>query len=418
LPPIAAPGATGGAGTGGSLRRLGPLDAPLAIAPAADGQRVAYLAAGAVTTRTATAPDTGPAPDTATHRDPATPAAAPVPAPPAGGAAGRGGSRLDEVWISTRSGLQGSRAFALPAEAASERLVDLSWAPDDRHLLVVSQSSLSGAGQRTRLRWLDAGDPARSIQGALATSTSPSTREVATLPVDVVPGSYAWSPTGHRVALLSRTGQVTSLGVVDTAPGAPSAFTYVADLDRGGAPSSLVRPGIQPPLSWAPDGQRLVFAAQPPARPGGVGALFGPARAVQATSLYVVDLPSGAGPLVRIRPIGLAGMAPTWRPDGSIVALAFDKRGAPPVLRRVDAGGRQLAGATLGGLPTAGAFSARWDGRRTQALLAVGPAGSVFPSSGQVEYWLVRISPSAAPARPAASGTPASVGSGRPPGAR
>jgi hypothetical protein len=121
---------------------------------------------------------------------------------------------------------------------------------------------------------------------------------------------------------------------------------------------------------------------------------------------------------VRVRPIGLAGVAPTWRPDGSIVALAFDKRGAPPALRRVDAGGRQSAGATLGGLPTAGTFSARWDSRRTQALLAVGPAGGVSPASGRLEYWLVRFSPGAAPAHPAATGTPAPAGAGRPSAAR
>ena len=117
---------------GGSLRRLGPPEGAPALAVAPAGDRVAYLARGA---------------------------------PPAGGAprgapgAALGAPLPDEVWVSTRPGDPGERIFTLPPDAAPERLADLSWSPDGRHLLVLSQRPLPTGARRARLLWLDAGPP-------------------------------------------------------------------------------------------------------------------------------------------------------------------------------------------------------------------------------------------------------------------
>ena len=143
----------------GGMRRLGPAEArgPLAVAP--DGGRVAYAARG--------------------QDD----------------EAGTGGVRPDEVWIAPAEGDRGTRAYVLTTEMRDERLVDLSWAPDGRHLFLVTRYQLAGGGYRTRLLWLDAAT--RQVD------------KIANIPSEVVPGSYGWSPTGEHVAFLARSGQTT-----------------------------------------------------------------------------------------------------------------------------------------------------------------------------------------------------------------
>jgi len=184
----------------GGLRRFGPPSALGSLAASPDGEQVAYLAASQ---RSGTS------------------------------------TRLDEVWIAGRDSERGERRHVLPASAADERLVDLSWAPDGQQLLLASRQQLPGGGQRTRLRWLpiDRGDP----------------RELISLPSEVAPGSYGWSPDEERVAFITRTGQLASLCLLGTRDGT---FHYLADLSRDDAGSLPF-----PPLAWSPDGRRLLYTA-------------------------------------------------------------------------------------------------------------------------------------------------------------
>jgi hypothetical protein len=91
----------------GGAQRVGPPQARGSIAISPDGARVAYLAPGE--------------------------------------GAGPGGP-LRELWLAGSGGERGSRRFVLPT--GDERLVDLSWAPDSQHLLVVSREQRAGGGQR------------------------------------------------------------------------------------------------------------------------------------------------------------------------------------------------------------------------------------------------------------------------------
>jgi hypothetical protein len=65
-----------------------------------------------------------------------------------------------------------------------ERLADLAWAPDGRHLLVATHLCDSGGPSRARLLLLDTG----------AAPLPP--RELVTMPAEPVPGSYSWSAAG------------------------------------------------------------------------------------------------------------------------------------------------------------------------------------------------------------------------------
>ena len=52
----------------------------------------------------------------------------------------------------------------------------------------------------------------------------PDALKVVELPSEVVPGSYAWSPEGHRAAFLTRSGTLTALCLID----ADADFRYLA----------------------------------------------------------------------------------------------------------------------------------------------------------------------------------------------
>jgi hypothetical protein len=312
---------------GGAARRAGPPDVLGSLAAAPNGERVAYLARGA-------------------------------------GGAGPPGAT--EVWIAGPEGNRGGRHYALPA-GAGERLVDLSWAPDGGHLLLVGRQPLAG-GHRTRFRRLDVapGEP----------------RELASLPGEVVPGAYAWSPSGDRLALVARVGQVASLCLLDTAGGA---FRYLADLD-GDAPP------VFPPVAWSPDGGRLLYAAPAQDRPAPGGWPFGfGARPLPA--LFVTD---ATGPLTRQVGEGV-GHFPAWRADGGTVALARGKGGAL-VLRALDPSGGARDVAELP-LRAAGAFAAHWDVAHAQAVVVLAGSGAFAGgiAAGQLEHWLVRFRPEEAP---------------------
>jgi hypothetical protein len=327
----------------GGVRRLGPPLARGSVAPAADGAQVAYLAGG--------------------H-------GASLSGPTSG--------RLDEVWITRQDGDRGERLFVLPRSEGNEQLVDLSWAPDGRHLLAAGQQALAGGGQRTRLRWLDSGGPGGEGGG--------ERRDALGLPSAVVPGAHVWSPICNQAALLAHAGQVTSLCLLDAERGD---FRYLADLGRTAA-----GPPPFPPVAWSPEGRRLLYAAPADDPSAARAGLLGPLVARPSTVLYAADAEQ---PSVRALGEG-PGPFPAWRPDGSVVALQRPSRFGPTVLRTRDPDGRLREVAALPVLPMrAGAtFAVRWDLAHAQAIVAVGGSSAVGVA-GRPEYWLVRFRPEAVP---------------------
>ena len=124
--------------------------------------------------------------------------------------------------------------------------MDLSWSPDDQHLLLVSRRPLAIGGEQTRLLWLPlrGGEP----------------RELLALPGQVVPSSYTWEPSGRAVAFLSRPAAGPQTAVCLLEPETTS-FSYLGDLvDDGGA-----RPaGDVAPVTWDASGKALYVASAPP----------------------------------------------------------------------------------------------------------------------------------------------------------
>jgi dipeptidyl aminopeptidase/acylaminoacyl peptidase len=312
----------------GGMRRLGPAEARGALAVAADGGRVAYAARGQ---------------DDEPHT---------------------GGVRPDEVWIAAAEGDRGTRVYVLTTEMRDERLTDLSWAPDGRHLFLVTRYQLAGGGYRTRLLWLDA-----------------ATRQVdmiANVPSEVVPGSYGWSPTGEHVALLARSGQTTSLCLIRTDG---TEIRYLTDLYQDDS-----SPLAFPPVAWSSDGSRMLYAA-PPQSPTNTqsGWLWG---AQSSPALFEVRVSRPQEQRVG----AVEGQSPTWRDDASIAMLARPKFGGPLVLRSAapDGNVHDLSELPLRAGPT---YAARWDVAHAQAIIAVRSAAST--GANRPEYWLVRYRPEA-----------------------
>jgi len=95
------------------------------------------------------------------------------------------GGRLEELWITSRTGGQGRQHWVLPS-ARDQSLVDLTWAPDGHHLLAVSRQQNAVGGTQSRLLWfaIDRAEP----------------KELLVLPGEIVPGSYEWGPGGGHLA--------------------------------------------------------------------------------------------------------------------------------------------------------------------------------------------------------------------------
>jgi Tol biopolymer transport system component len=226
----------------------------------------------------------------------------------------------------------------------------------------VSGERRVGGGARSQLLWLD-----------LAAG---ATRQLVELPSEVVPGSYSWSPDGRRAAFLVRSAQLTALCLVDAAGG----FRYLADVGRDD-PSPLPFP----PLTWAPDGRRLVYAAPVQDRSNRTGWLWGGAP---TSGLFLTDPERPLGERIA----GAEGQAPVWLPDGRLLALARPRSDRPLQLRGVDPEGTPR---DLGPLPLSapGTYAARWDPARAQALVAL--RASAGFGGGRPDYWLLRFAPEA-----------------------
>ena len=307
---------------------------------------------------------------------------------------------LTEVWTAAPDGSGAERRYVVPAISATpatpgvssgQRLVDVTWAPDETHLLVVARGGIAGGGvgggtgsaNRTYVRWIDVS------QTATAPGERASVRDLVTLPADIVPGSYRWTAASNRVAFLTRSGQVTSLCTLDATTGQ---FSYLADVAQGGT-----GPGIAP-LAWSPDGRLVAYTALAPERPSS-SPLKWVTRSKTPVDLFTMTagVDGTYGPP---RMVGSAlgdahalGQWPGWRRDGSLVLLGRPSSAGPLVVRTKEPGnpaGQAHDLAVLAGLPsTITAYTATWDIAGAQALISVRTtAGS---STSRLDYWLVRF---------------------------
>jgi len=303
----------------GQTERVGPTTIQGSLAVSPDGLHVAYLARSDAT---------GPTP------------------------------RLDEVWVAPAREGRGERRYRLPTVSGDEALVDLSWSGDGEGLLLASRQRLSGGGARTHIRWLPVG--------------STEARDLVSLPSDLVPGSFLWSPSGEVVAFLTQSGSQTALCLleIDT-----DHLRYLADVQDGDS-----HPFPVPPIAWSPDGQRFLYTAPAQGRSGQGGWLLG---GKSQPSLFLASPDDSAGRRVA----DAEARFPVWRPDGGLVAFASSKRGL--VLRAFTPSGTAR---DVGDIPLdATAYAVRWDPAHAQAIVAVRSRGSW--SSDQAEYWLARWQP-------------------------
>ncbi len=300
----------------GQAERLGPANIQGSLGVSPDGQNVAYLARSDAT---------GPTP------------------------------HLDEVWLAPAHESRGDRRYRLVTSSSNETLVDLSWSRHGQGLLLASRERLSGGGSRTNLRWLRLG--------------STEARDLVSLPSDLVPSSFLWSPSGEVVAFLTQSGSQTALCLLEIETGQ---LRYLADVQDGDS-----HPLPIPPIAWATEGTQFLYTAPPQGRGGQGGWLLG-GKSRPTLFLASPDNLSGR------RVADAEARFPVWRPDGSLLALASGKRGL--VLRAFTPSGTAR---DIGEFPLdVTAYAVRWDPVNAQAIVAVRPRGSWAPS--QTEYWLAR----------------------------
>jgi hypothetical protein len=191
---------------------------------------------------------------------------------------------LAAIWDErTTKSPQAARLVWAAAPTGDEDLVDLVWAPDRQHLLVVGRQHLGFGADRTSLRWLD------SISG--------TGELLALLPSEAVRGSFVWSADGSTAAFLAHSASLTALCTLS----ATGAFRYLGDLGHNG----MAGPPVAP-VAWAADG-RLAYGALLQKAPGSSRPTSAFGR--PPVGPYVVDAAGGPG-----RPIGReAGLAPLWR---------------------------------------------------------------------------------------------------------
>jgi len=264
-----------------------------------------------------------------------------------------------ELWLApTNVGSQPRRLWSVPEP--TEELVDLTWAPDGQHLLLVGRQLVSGGAARTVIRWLD-------------TATG-GAQDLALLPSEVVPQSYVWSPDGQTVGILVHTASLAAVCTLTVV----GDFRYLGDLGHDG----LAGPPVAP-VAWAPDGRLLYGGLQSQAPSSGGGFPFSNQEMV---GLYLADPPDAPGQPVK----GSGGALDSlWRPDGRVLAtgLSSGSEGVGLRLRALDLHGQTRELARLE-LPTPGstAYGVRWDLAHSRALVAMNRASNDGPTH---DYWLV-----------------------------
>jgi hypothetical protein len=335
----------------GAASRLGPTGARADLTASPDGKTVAYLMAASQGTPTS---------------DPTV-------------------ATADEVWVAPTRGNEGHRVFTLQRAASDERLVGLSWTPDGRHLLAVSQTDSAGAlgwistaSVHSRLFWLDPLSPVANTGNG---------EVILSLPSEILPDSVVWSPRGNRLVFLARTGSRVALCLVRSDG---SDFRYLTDLDGN---NSALSPF--PPIAWAPDGQAIVYARSNPPSASPSGWLFGTGSAnLPTTSLFVDDLTGQPPRLVS----ATGGEAPGWDLDGSLVTFDPPDRSGLLHVRAVRPNGESQIVSQLS-LPAGDPVLARWDLAHRQVIVATpavnsgdlsAPSGFTSPSSPALDYWLVQ----------------------------
>jgi hypothetical protein len=237
----------------------------------------------------------------------------------------------------------------------TEQLVDLSWSPDGRRLLVIASQPLSGGQARSRAWLLDA-----ETQDAEA---------ILTLPSQVVPGTAAWSPDATHLAFVAHAGQVNALCLLGTDGG----FRYVADLDPSGA-APLEYPGV----AWSTDSQQLLFVAPHQHVPGSAFDWLTP-DTQHALYQAMLDQPT---------PIGLADTRldqVMWREDGQLLGLWRPTSDSPLRIRLTDPAGGAAQDLLELPLQAGAQYAAAWDLARAQLLVASRTA------AGGTEFWLARL---------------------------
>jgi hypothetical protein len=261
-----------------------------------------------------------------------------------------------EVWlVPTDAGATPRQVWTGPEP--NEELVDLTWATDDKHLILVGRQPTSIGAARTVIRWLD--------------TDSGQAKDLALLPSQVAPGTYVWSPDGRTVAFVVHTASLAAVCTLSVAGN----FRYLGDLGHDG----LAGPPVAP-VAWAPDGRVLY------------GALVSQAPATGSYSPFSQN-PAGlflAEPAVAPgRPFNTtAALAPVWWPDGRI--LAVGPAGGQDTglrLRTLDQqGGVQDVGTIDVPAPGATAYGVRWDLAHRRALVVTNRASGDGPSH---DYWLL-----------------------------
>jgi hypothetical protein len=314
---------------------------------------------------------------------------------------------LAEVVVGGSDGAAAASVFALsppngtPATGSAtngevEEVRDIASTPDSRHLLVIVRLvGVAGgppAASRSRILLVDADE----ADGQLS---PPS--ELLTLPADVVPGSYSWSPDGHWVALLTKAtngssgSDFTALCALDiNAAGDVAGFRYVADLGRQSDPASLIPVAD---VAWSPAGDsRLLYTAPTPkftiSNPLGLPTTSGGDPGLFAAMPAGPALTAEEG-----KRLGSATalFAPTWVDTGDaaerLIALErSDKASRPLVVQGVDAVSGMIQDLGIA-LPTGvggpAAVAARWDVHHGRLLL-LARRGNSNPG---LNYWVVQV---------------------------
>jgi PEGA domain len=263
-----------------------------------------------------------------------------------------------EVWLYPTAPETLPRRVWVAADPAEE-LVDLAWAPDNRHLIVVGHQPVAGGAARTSIRWLD-------------TDTGEA-QDLALLPSEVAPGTYVWSPDGQSVAFVVHTASLAAVCTLSVAGG----FRYLGDLGHDG----LAGPPVAP-VAWAPDG-RVLFGAlvgQTPASSSNSSFPF----SQNPAGLFLTDPPDAPGRSFSVT----AALSPLVRADGRIFAVGLPGGQESGLrLRALTPQGEAIDVGTLD-VPAPGptAYGVRWDVDHRRALVITNRASGDGPSH---DYWLL-----------------------------